>query len=303
LLGGAATVASRPLSCSITVPPGSFSGGVGISDGATVAANAAELAAFGGGSPSFGAIDRAVYDSRVESSKPRVLLIHGSAADRTTWSIQLAGPLREKFELIAYDRGELTSVAAYAAEAAKLLDSRALVIGSSFGAVVTLELVRTRPELCAGAILIEPPMAPTDDPPTDPVAFLAEFDQRVIDQGGPAAGEFFLRTVLGDTAFERMPKAFRERSAAKWAAIRADSQALIEYRPRYAELASDATPVLLLGGDRSASYFRPTLDALAKALPRARLEIVSGAGHMLHAEASRRFAELLIAFAAEINFG
>jgi pimeloyl-ACP methyl ester carboxylesterase len=245
-----------------------------------------------------------VDDSRVESSLPRVLLIHGSAADRTTWSIQLAGPLREKFELIAYDRGELASVRAYAAEAAKLLeDSRALVVGSSFGAVVTLELVRTRPELCAGAILIEPPMAPTDDPPTDPVAFLADFDRRVIDQGGPAAGEFFLRTVLGDTAFERMPKAFRERSAAKWAAIRADSQALIEYRPRYAELASVTTPVLLLGGDRSASYFRPTLEALAKALPRARLEIVSGAGHMLHAEASRRFAELLIAFAAEINFG
>lgn len=146
-------------------------------------------------------------------------------------------------------------------------------------------------------------MAPTDDPPSDPVAFLGEFDRRVAEQGGPAAGEFFLRTVLGDAAFERMPKTFRERSAAKWAAIRADSQALIEYRPRYGELASVTTPILLLGGDRSAPYFRPTLDALARVLPRARLEIVNGAGHMLHAEAFRRFADLLIEFAAEINFG
>jgi pimeloyl-ACP methyl ester carboxylesterase len=239
----------------------------------------------------------------VESSRPRVLLIHGSAADRSTWSIQLAGPLREKFELIAYDRGDLTSVAGYAEQAAAHLDSPALVVGSSFGAVVTLELVRTRPELCAGGILIEPPMAPTDDPPADPVAFLGEFDRRVAEQGGPAAGEFFLRTVLGDAAFERMPKAFREKSAAKWAQIRADSQALIEYRPRYAELASVTTPVLLLGGDRSAPYFRPTLEALARSLPRAKLEIVSGAGHMLHAEASRRFTELLIAFADDLHFG
>jgi pimeloyl-ACP methyl ester carboxylesterase len=231
------------------------------------------------------------------------LLIHGSAADRSTWSIQLAGPLREKFELIAYDRGDHTSVAGYAEEAAGHLDSPALVVGSSFGAVVALELVRTRPELCAGAILIEPPMAPTDDPPADPVAFLGEFDRRVAEQGGPAAGEFFLRTVLGDAAFERMPKPFREKSAAKWAQIRADSQALIEYRPRYAELASVTTPVLLLGGDRSAPYFRPTLEALARSLPHAKREIVSGAGHMLHAEASRRFAELLIAFAADLHFG
>jgi len=33
-----------------------------------------------------------------------VLLIHGSAADHTTWSIQLASPLALSFSLIAYDR-------------------------------------------------------------------------------------------------------------------------------------------------------------------------------------------------------
>jgi pimeloyl-ACP methyl ester carboxylesterase len=109
--------------------------------------------------------------------------------------------------------------------------------------------------------------------------------------------------VLGDAAFERMPKTFRERSAAKWEAIRADSGALLTYKPRYAELAGVTTPILLLGGDRSAPYFRPTLEALARALPHARLEIVAGAGHMLHAEASRRFAELVIGFAAEIGIG
>lgn len=240
----------------------------------------------------------------MESSRPRVLLIHGSAADKTTWSIQLAGPLRERFDLVAYDRTTFASVADAAVEAAGLVgDSPVLVVGSSFGGVVALELVRTRPDLSAGAILIEPPMRPSDDVPADALAFLAEFDRRAAEQGGPAAGEFFLRTVLGDAAFERMPKAFRERSAGKWEAIRADSQALLEYLPRYAELRQVTTPILLLGGDRSAPYFRPTLEALQVALARARLEIVNGAGHMLHAEAHRRFAELLIAFAAEIGFG
>lgn len=246
---------------------------------------------------------------------PRILLIHGSAADQSTWSIQLASPLRERFTLITYDRrADALTVEDHAADAAEVLDpegrsesgplhlrgDRALVVGSSFGAVIALELVRTRPELCAGAILIEPPMAAADDLPVAPAAFLAEFDQLVAEQGGPAGGEFFLRTVLGD-AFDRMPRAYQERSKQKWAEIRADSAALIAYRPRYAELGSVDVPVLLLGGDRSAAYFRPTLEALARSLPRARLEIVSGAGHMLHAEAARKFADLLVAFADEIK--
>lgn len=234
---------------------------------------------------------------------PRILLIHGSAADHTTWSIQLASPLRERFTLIAYDRrADAATVEDHAADAADLLaDGRALVVGSSFGSVVALELVRTRPELCAGAVLIEPPMAAADDIPAGPLAFLEELDRRAAEQGGPAAGEFFLRTVLGDAAFDRMPRAYQERAKQKWAEIRADSAALFAYRPRYAELAAVEVPVLLVGGDRSASYFRPTLDALAAALPRVRLAIVAGAGHMLHAEVPRRFAELLTAFAEQIQ--
>jgi pimeloyl-ACP methyl ester carboxylesterase len=245
-----------------------------------------------------------------------VLLIHGSAADSTTWSIQLASPvLAQRFSLIAYDRPMLNSVEGQAAVAESHLTKhapQALVVGSSFGAVVALELIRTRPQL--GAVLIEPPMAPPkmepdglcpagveDDAPAAPAAFLAEYDRRALEQGGPAAAEFFLRTVLGDAAFERMPRAYRDRATAKHDEIRADSAALIAYKPRYAELRAVETPVLLLGGERSAPYFRPTLEALRAHLPHARLEILAGAGHMLHAEASRRFAELLTTFADQIG--
>lgn len=236
---------------------------------------------------------------------PRVLLIHGSATDHTTWSIQLASPLRDDLTLIAYDRrADATTVEAHARDAAALLGEAgppALVIGSSFGAVIALELIRTWPARCAGAMLIEPPMAPADDTPALTAAFVDAFDRIVATRGGPAAAEFFLRTVLGDASYERMPRAYQDRAKAAWPAIRADSAALISYRPRYAELARVAVPVWLLGGERSAPYFRPTLDALAAALPSARQVIVAGAGHMLHAEAHRRFGELVRAFADELG--
>lgn len=271
---------------------------------------------------------------------PRVLFIHGGAADRTTWSIQLA-TLRDRFAMVAYDRrtGDVT-VEEHAADAAAFLESegewagkgeragegervgegdpagegervgegsgergRALVVGSSLGAVIALELIRTRPELCAGAVLIEPPLAASDDAPALPAAFLAEYDRRIAAEGGPAAAELFLRIVLGDAAYDRIPEVFQDRSKAKWAEIRSDTAALIAYRPRYAELRSVDVPVLLLGGARSNPYFRPTLEALRAHLPAARLEIVAGGGHMLHAEAHRRFAELVTAFAAELGLG
>jgi len=237
-------------------------------------------------------------------SRPRVVLVHGSATDHTTWAIQVGSSLKDKFELVAPDRNfTRTTVAEHAADLAELVGDDAVVVGSSFGAVITLELARTRPEIVAGMVLIEPPMPPSDDPEFAGAqkAFYAEFERRVREEGGPSAGEYFLRTVLGPEAYARIPQAFRERSRQRWAEIQADSEALIAYKPRYADLRTCEVPALLLGGERSAPLFRPTLEALAAVLPDAELVMIPNAGHMLHAEAPRKFAELLIRFAAEVG--
>jgi pimeloyl-ACP methyl ester carboxylesterase len=175
-----------------------------------------------------------------------------------------------------------------------------VVVGSSLGAVVALDLVRRHRGLVAGAVLIEPPLNPADDAPAMRTVFLDRFDRRAAEAGGPAAGELFLRHVLGDAAFERMPQVFQAEAMAKFAEIRADSVALFAHDPRYAELVAIATPILLVGGERSGLWYRRTLDVLHQALGNARIEIIAGAGHMLHAEAPRRFQALVSDFAGPL---
>ena len=237
---------------------------------------------------------------------PLVVLVHGSATDHATWTIQLANPaLRERVRLVAYDRRIGGTIAEHAAELGALIEAeaggeRALAVGSSCGGVVVLELARRGCPALAGAVLLEPPLPPSDDAPSymsRQAALLAELDRLAAAEGPAAAAELFLRTVLGDQAWSRLPRRFQERSKTFWPQIHGDCHALAAYRVRYPELGAVALPVLLLGGDRSAPYFRPTMEALAAALGQARMDILPGAGHMMQAEASRGFHERVLGFA------
>jgi len=245
-------------------------------------------------------------DVSIQGQGEPVLFVHGSAADATSWTIQratLAGSVR----VVTYDRVsagvERYGVEQHADDAARVIEEHGLApcvaVGSSFGGVIVLDLARRRPELVRGIVLCEPPLPAADGVQPTSQEFRAEFERRYREQGGPAAAELFLRTVLGDAAYDKMPARFRERACALHEQIRLDSDALLAYRPRYAEMGAIATPALLLGGDRSAPYFEPTLAALERALPNARRVTLRGGTHMMHADAARSFNQAVLEFVRE----
>jgi pimeloyl-ACP methyl ester carboxylesterase len=234
----------------------------------------------------------------VEGEGPPVLMIHGSAADHTTWTVQRA-VLKSEFTMLSYDRSPLhRRVEAHADDAAEILRSEVAgpcaLVGSSFGAIVSLDLARRYPELVGALILCEPPLAPSDSLAPVPDGFACRFDALVHTQGGEAAAEFFLRSVLGDESFERMPKTYRHRSMAAWRQIRSDMVALGAYRIRYDDLRQEIRcPVTLLGGERSAAFYRDTLEALQFAIPGSELRVLRGGGHMMQVDAHRQFNAVL----------
>lgn len=97
------------------------------------------------------------------------------------------------------------------------------------------------------------PLAAADDQAPVPAAFRDEPMRRYRDDGGEAAAELFLRTVLGDASFDRMPAAWRARALGLHRQISLDVDAVIASAPRFSELGAIATPILLLGAAR-----RPT---------------------------------------------
>lgn len=247
----------------------------------------------------------------VRGEGPLLLLVHGSAADADSWTSQLAVGSRS-FRMVAHDRrgtsrsvlpegADSYSVAEHAKDILALAEEegegrRPVLVGSSFGAVCALEAARRAPEAVAGLVLIEPPLPESDQASPIPESFIHPFRQIRAAEGGPASGAFFLRTVLGEAAFEAMPQRWQERACSLHEQIRLDCDALLEHRPDYAGLRELDLPVLLVGGGRSAPWFRQTLRALERTLPKARLEIIASAGHMLHAEAARSFHRLLLDF-------
>jgi len=235
---------------------------------------------------------------------PPVLLIHGTAADSSTWAMQVRS-LAAHCQLLTWNRQAHDSVEAHVADALALLrevfGKPCVGVGSSFGGVVALELARRHPEWLSGLLLLEPPLRPNDDESAVPDWFSTRFDALLREGRGEEAAEYFLRTVLGDAAFERMPKAYQQKSLSLWRNIQHDTLALKAYRVHYAQLKNIEVPTLLLGGENSAPFYRPTLEALEQALGNASLEFVPNAGHMMHAEAHRAFNARLLDFLRSVS--
>ncbi len=236
-----------------------------------------------------------------------MLLIHGSATDRSSWAIQLAR-LKNRFLLMAPTRlggqGERVSVKTHADSLASLLRDQhwenAIVVGSSFGGVVALELARLHPAQVRGLVLIEPPLATHDNLAHLPQGFGCHFDHVAQTRGGEVAAEMFFHAAVGTHA-SSVPASLLKRIRMMSAQIRSDCAALSMFRIDYHRLRRFECPTLLLGGQLSSPRYGETLEALESVLPNVSRKVIAGAGHMLHAEAPQAFAKALIEFSDSIS--
>lgn len=241
---------------------------------------------------------------------PAMLFIHGMAGFAGVWEDQRKR-LSDAFRCVAYDRRGHTrsergnikqeTVELHADDAAALINklglAPAILVGSSGGARISLDILRRYPELVRGAVLSEPPafaVAPTIG--AEFIALVKPAVEQALKSDQPkTAVDAFFRTI--DAPFwDQLPAERKEIYRANQPATLADLQAPT-YQISTADLAKIERPCLMFRGSKSLPAFAETAKIIAAAIPNCRLVVLQGSGHATYAYRPAEFAANVREFA------
>jgi 3-oxoadipate enol-lactonase len=238
-----------------------------------------------------------------------ILLIHPAGATASTWG-SAAGELGRVGRVITYDRrGYARSggqpvrlVSTHTADAAVILEflrtPPAVVVGTSAGAAIAIDLAVRRRDLVGVVIAHEFPWRFTRHLPTgSQVAALAKIGSLVLRGRHGDAAEALLRSAYSyrdsGSAWDAFPEAWRQAARDNaWAAL-VDFRNSTGSYPSPRELATVEVPVVCTYGARSPTSMVGFTRSLAAAIPRARTLRIEGAGHAVAFDAPAAFVRLI----------
>jgi pimeloyl-ACP methyl ester carboxylesterase len=238
-----------------------------------------------------------------------ILLIHPSGSTASTWG-SAVDELARIGRVITYDRrgyarsgGEpVRKVSTHTADASALLESLqappAIVVGTSSGAMIALDLAVHRPDLVRAVVEHEGPWRFTRHLPTGPqVRTFAAMGSLVL-RGRPGdAAEALLRSAYayreGGTAWDAFPAEWRRAGRENARATLWDFLITIGNHPSATDLATIEVPVVCSHGSRSPDFMVRCTRSLAAAIPTARTHRIEGAAHAAPFDATTNFVELI----------
>jgi pimeloyl-ACP methyl ester carboxylesterase len=239
-----------------------------------------------------------------------ILLVHPAGATASTWGTA-AEELSRVGRVLAYDRrgyartgGEPAgSMSTHSADAAALLEylgiPPSVVVGTSAGAGIAIDLAVRRPDLVRVVIAHEFPWRFTRHLPTvRQVAALARIVSLALRGRDMDAAETLLRFAYtyrdGGSAWDAFPEEWRRVGRENARAALADFRNSIGVYPSAKDLATVEIPVVCTYGARSPDSMRRLVRSLAAAIPTARTHRIDGAGHAAPFDATTNFVELIV---------
>jgi 3-oxoadipate enol-lactonase len=244
---------------------------------------------------------------------PAMLFVHGMCGDADVWADQ-ADRFSDRSSGVRYDRRGHTrsnrgdaplSVACHADDAATLIRTLdlapCLLVGSSSGAVIALDVARRHGELLRGVVLSEPPLFSLD--PDAGRVLMGELGPRVeaaMASGGPSAAVDAFFSLVCPGLWARLDQDRKDRYRANadigFADLRAPSLDVTA-----ADLAAVTVPTLVIAGDTSHPALRSIAHRLAATLADGRFIELADCGHVTYAEQPDAFAHTVAVFAAELD--
>ena len=241
---------------------------------------------------------------------PSLVFVHGMCGDGRVWEDQV-NRLADRFRCTTYDRRGHTrsprtavseTVELHADDLAGLITALGLtptiVVGSSGGARITLDLLRRHPQVVRGAVLSEPPVGALA-----PGLFASMIDEvapavrEAADANGlRAAVDAFFAAIcpgLWSQIDESRKDHYRDNAPMLFADL-----GMPPYQITQDDIARIDVPTLVIAGTVSHPALRTAAHTLATWLPDARyLEL--DCGHVTYAEQPEHFAGAVAAFASE----
>ena len=238
-----------------------------------------------------------------------ILLIHPAGATASTWGSAVE-QLARIGRVITYDRRgyarssgtSAPTMATHTADAAALLEHLrtppAVVVGTSAGAAIAVDLAVRRPDLVHAVIAHEFPWRFAHHVPAgSQLVALIKIASHVVRGQQTDAAETLLRSAYsygeGGSAWDAFPEAWRRAGRENARAALADFRNSIRSYPSATDLASIAVPVVCSYGARSPSSMARLVRLLAAAIPTARTHLIEGGGHAAPFDATTNFVQLI----------
>lgn len=249
-----------------------------------------------------------LYYEEVGEGVP-ILLIPPAGTTASTW-----GPVTEELarigRVITYDRrgyartgGEpVRLVSTHTADAAAILmylhATPAIVVGTSAGATIAVDLAVRRPDIVRAAIAHEAAWrASRHLPNAAQLAAVIKIGWLTLRGRHGDAAETLLRAAYtyrnGGTAWDTFPEEWRRIARENARPALLDFRNSIGNYPSAADLANVAVPVLCSYGARSPNNIIRLTRSLAAAIPTARTHEIEGAGHAAPFDATSNFVQLI----------
>jgi pimeloyl-ACP methyl ester carboxylesterase len=253
-------------------------------------------------------------DSRTPGSP--LVLVHGSWGSHHNWD-PVAPQLAETFRVVRYDRrghseserlagqGSIHEDVADLAALIERLDlAPACVAGNSWGAIITLRLAITRPDLLKAIACHEPPLIAliADDPGVGPIAEesrkrLAAVVDRLAAGDDAGGAERFVETVaMGPGMWDRLPPRVRETFVENAPTYLDECKDPDQQSIGLAEVRRIRTPALVTLGDQSPPMFPAIVRIVAASIPGCETALFRGAGHIPHATNPAEYVAAVSAF-------
>jgi Predicted hydrolases or acyltransferases (alpha/beta hydrolase superfamily) len=257
--------------------------------------------------------DTTLYYER-SGTGPSTLFVHGMCGGGWVWAEQVAR-LSPALDCVTYDRrghsrsgpgtlGQANTV--HADDAAALIEALdlapCLVVASSGGACIGLELCLRHPRLLRGAVLSEPPQFTLDPDGGRRLRTAIGPALQAAETGGPrqAVDAFFTAVCPG--LWARLSEARRDRYRDNAAMLMANLTEPPTAITRE-DLRAVDVPVLAVTGRDSHPALRALTTVLAAEVPGARLLDLPDCGHVTYAEQPAAFASAVSAFAVDTRTG